>query len=317
MPADGQPFDLTDLEAEVRLLAPVAAPQGSLQLDARDLAARLGHICFHSVVAVNESVLLNVDGHELVLRVAVTNTLTAKEQADVIGYHCYRGRVTPDTAIYLREFHVAPSSSASSLHGSTQPMAEETASPAIASQPIEADVASRASSTGAGSAAAGSDHDASRPGPSAHVHSSGDVAGAAECSRPLRLINAVTRAAQAPTNVVKCFTRDGEWFPVKRALLRPCIALTAALRAAGTAGTANHAAAAAADGGDGAAGPHDVHVDVDTLTFDRVLIFLEAEALGKPTPTFSAHLLDDLLAAAQVRPADGVRGFPSLRFTSA
>jgi hypothetical protein len=51
---------------------------------------------------------------------------------------------------------------------------------------------------------------------------------------------------------VKVVTNDGEWFPVKRVLLRPCIALTTALRAE-------------------QAGPSEaeVPVDIDTLTFDR------------------------------------------------
>jgi hypothetical protein len=65
---------------------------------------------------------------------------------------------------------------------------------------------------------------------------------------------------------------------VQRKLLRPCIALTRALRSE-------------EEG--------EVAVDVDTLTFDRVLIFLEALALGRPTPAFGLHLCSALLAAAQ------------------
>jgi hypothetical protein len=37
-----------------------------------------------------------------------------------------------------------------------------------------------------------------------------------------------------------------------------------------------------------------VHVDIDTLTFDRVLIFLEAQALQRQLPGFAIHYLDDL-----------------------
>lgn len=37
-----------------------------------------------------------------------------------------------------------------------------------------------------------------------------------------------------------------------------------------------------------------VHVDVDTLTFDRLLIFLEAQALQRQLPGFAIHYLDDL-----------------------
>jgi hypothetical protein len=43
----------------------------------------------------------------------------------------------------------------------------------------------------------------------------------------VQLLNAVSRAAAPPaTNVVHVYTNDGEWFPVKKKLLRPCIALT-------------------------------------------------------------------------------------------
>jgi hypothetical protein len=46
----------------------------------------------------------------------------------------------------------------------------------------------------------------------------------------------------------------------------------------------------------------EVHVAVDTLTFDRVLLFLEAQALHKAPPGFAIHLLDDLEEAGL--PAD-------------
>ncbi len=44
--------------------------------------------------------------------------------------------------------------------------------------------------------------------------------------------------------------------------------------------------------------PH-AHINVPTLVFDRVLIYLEALALGKPPPSYAAHLLHDILSAAQ------------------
>lgn len=37
-----------------------------------------------------------------------------------------------------------------------------------------------------------------------------------------------------------------------------------------------------------------VTVNIDTLTFDRVLIFLEAYALKRKPPRFAVHLLGDL-----------------------
>ena len=83
-------------------------------------------------------------------------------------------------------------------------------------------------------------------------------------------------AEAAAANRVDVFTADGEHFPVLKRLLRPCLALTAAVRA-----------------------PERSRADVavDTLTFDRVLIFLEASALGRAPPNFGAHLLEDLRAA--------------------
>jgi hypothetical protein len=43
----------------------------------------------------------------------------------------------------------------------------------------------------------------------------------------LQLINAPCRVDRPPpTNVVHVTTSDGEWFPVKKALLRPCLKLT-------------------------------------------------------------------------------------------
>jgi hypothetical protein len=51
-----------------------------------------------------------------------------------------------------------------------------------------------------------------------------------------------------------------------------------------------------------------VHINVDCLTFDRVLLFLEAHLLGKPPPQWSLHLLDDLAKVweRRLRSLDGV-----------
>jgi Cytochrome b5-like Heme/Steroid binding domain len=79
-------------------------------------------------------------------------------------------------------------------------------------------------------------------------------------------------------NIVDVHTNDDEHFPVKKRVLRPCIALTAQVR------TPDRARC---------------DVDIDTLTFDRALIFLESMALGLPSPNFGVHLLEDLLAAGE------------------
>ncbi|KAJ9507654.1 hypothetical protein QJQ45_019162, partial [Haematococcus lacustris] len=113
----------------------------------------------------------------------------------------------------------------------------------------------------------------------------------------LVLVNAVRPPAQMrPRNelVVRC--SDGEWFPVKRQLLRPCLALTQVVRST-TAGQSE---------GQGGEEEGEVAVEVDALTFDRVLLFLEAQHLGRAPPDWSLMHLEGLLQAA------GVLGLTSL-----
>ena len=53
------------------------------------------------------------------------------------------------------------------------------------------------------------------------------AAGGSQTSLRLQLINLLTKSDRPPsTNVVNVYTNDGEWFPVKKKLLRPCISLT-------------------------------------------------------------------------------------------
>jgi len=73
---------------------------------------------------------------------------------------------------------------------------------------------------------------------------------------------------------------EGDPYLVSRRLLRPCINLTKAIRDETMSSSTS--------------------VDVDTLTFDRVLLFLEAVHHERPPPEFAPHHLDPLLHAAQV-----------------
>lgn len=59
---------------------------------------------------------------------------------------------------------------------------------------------------------------------------------------------------------VEVYTNDGEMFPVKRKLLRPCIALTKTVRAATNTNAPDD---------DDENKPSTAKVDIDTLTFDR------------------------------------------------
>lgn len=81
---------------------------------------------------------------------------------------------------------------------------------------------------------------------------------------------------------VDIYTNDGEWFPVKKQILRPCISLTKHVRNA----------------------QHDrpvVHIDVPCLIFDKVLMFLELQAQGRESCyEVDISALEGLLAAADV-----------------
>jgi len=77
-----------------------------------------------------------------------------------------------------------------------------------------------------------------------------------------RLENATPRAAKRrPENTMDIFCNDGEYFPVRKRLLQPCIALTKAVL-------------------DKTDERLRVDVDIDCCTFDRVLLYLIAESTG-------------------------------------
>lgn len=88
---------------------------------------------------------------------------------------------------------------------------------------------------------------------------------------------------------------DGEWFPVHASLLKPCIALNRAVR---------QALGAGAGGGEAPGAPR-VSVAVDTLSFDRALLHLEAGLRGQAAPI-------DIAAAEQLRPVGLRLGYRAL-----
>lgn len=98
---------------------------------------------------------------------------------------------------------------------------------------------------------------------------------------PLHVADARPRPPPGSSpHLISVLTNDGECFPVHRKLLRPCIALTKAVRTPG-------------EGVEAA-------VNIDTCTFDRVLIFLEAlHTGGKDPPSFGIHHVPDLQRAAE------------------
>lgn len=72
-------------------------------MDAQQLSKLLSKQLFRRVVAVNELVLVSIDGLALVVRISSVNTLDEAGRDQALTYHCYRGLVTPDTEVYLRE----------------------------------------------------------------------------------------------------------------------------------------------------------------------------------------------------------------------
>ena len=70
-------------------------------MDAGRLRQALSGRLFGRVVAANELVLVQVDGLALLVRVAEVNTLDEEAREAALSYHCFRGLVTPETALWV------------------------------------------------------------------------------------------------------------------------------------------------------------------------------------------------------------------------
>lgn len=233
-PTPDQPFELHDLEGEVRLLrSRDATVSRTVELDAHRLGKLVSKQLFRRAVAVNELVLVHMESLALVVRISSVNTLDEAARDEALSYHCFRGLVTPDTFIYLTE----------------------------------------------GGSDGGASHQLSGNNPQYMNGDSEAATGAPPSNGRLVLQNRRSRPLQGRSHaILDVSTRDGEVFPVKRKLLRPCIHLTHAVRS----------------------DTPSVTIAVDTLVFDRVLIFLEANSAGQPAPDFAVHHLGDLLQAGEV-----------------
>ena len=91
--------ELAEVELEVRLLAPQASPA---VLDSAAVVAALAARYTGHVLAAGQVLVLAVGGHDLRLRVAQADVLDASAREEAVGYHSYRGVLTPATAVYLR-----------------------------------------------------------------------------------------------------------------------------------------------------------------------------------------------------------------------
>lgn len=206
-------FTLVDIDLEVSLLGRINDDIEPCTIDATWLTKQFFNAYLGLILAVNEACVFPLPEHvqgnsflsedaEILLRMRNCNSLEEDAAAETVGYHCYRGLISPGTRVYLT---LSEKESAKGIQLSSA---------------------------------------LQRPPPGANSH------------------------------VISIYTNDGECFPVHRQLLRPCISLTKAVRTQGPGVTAE--------------------VDVDTLTFDRVLIFLESQALGKTPPSFGIHLIPAL-----------------------
>ena len=105
-------------------------------------------------------------------------------------------------------------------------------------------------------------------------------------------------------DIVDVVTSDGEVFPVRRSLLRPCIALTAVVQAGlGKYKSEQDSSVFGSGSGSGSGSGGDrqvVPVPVDCCTFDRVLLYLLHLRRESKLPwAFDPLLANDLLSAAE------------------
>ncbi|PSC67239.1 cytochrome b5 [Micractinium conductrix] len=283
-PPAGEPFELAEVEAEVAQLG--RGDGQALQVDARQLAKQLLRSRFSTVLALGEAVVLpwpaggSSDGGDagggarLLLRVTAVHTLDQQAREEAVGYHCYRGLLTHDAQICL----TTPGAPRQ------QQQQQQPQAPGQQQHQQQQQAQKQAQKQGQQQGAAGSCGSSEVGGCGGESPEQLPQSMAAGRGRVV-LLNVKQRPAAGPSrNCVLVHTTDaegeGETFPVQRKLLRPCIALTKAVRSEG----------------EGAPG---VTLAVDTLTFDRVLIFLEALALQRQPPAFGLHLCPQLLEAAQ------------------
>lgn len=135
-----------------------------------------------------------------------TNTLTTEEQEEETAYHCFRGRLTPETLIYLSEAPAAASEGAGAAEGEEEGEEEEEEEEEEGSE-ASSEEEEEAGGHSAPAAAAGVG-DVQRRQQRRRLCAQTRVA---QGSR-VRLVGQQLREARAPpTNVVHVHTNDGEW----------------------------------------------------------------------------------------------------------
>ena len=278
-PSPEEPHELVELSAEVHILSSHHNQYKTgldAVVDASHLTREIIRVNFSRWLCVNEWVVIpNLNGLDLVVRVTEVHTLDRQEREEAIGYHCFRGSLTSTTRIFLQ-----PRSHAEDKND-THNQKEGTEEARLPTT-VEAEGMMHSLSL-AGSITRGSPDNVS-DGNEAH-RQGGDVR--------LKLVNVLLPPPihQNP-DIVNVVTNDEEFFPVKKKLLRSCLALTKVVRDSSSALNPPSPSPQAHQ-------PPSVQVDIDCLTFDRVLLFLEAHILNKTIPAWSLHLIDDLLVAGE------------------
>lgn len=144
------------------------------------------------------------------------NTLTADEQEEAAAYHCFRGRVTPETVVYLQEAPGLSGPGAAEAAGGDGARGGGAAAAAGGRRGAAAGEEESGGGSGSGSSSDEEDGEESSSG------GASDEEGGAPRPPPaqtrvlrgarLRLRGARARAERPPpTNVVHVTTSDGEW----------------------------------------------------------------------------------------------------------
>lgn len=103
--------ELCEVELDARLLSREQADSGDsdalnmhrgTQVEAQDVSEALFAHRTQHMLAVGEVVVLDVGGLDVRLRVSRTDVLSQDAREDAVGYHCFRGLLTPATRVYLR-----------------------------------------------------------------------------------------------------------------------------------------------------------------------------------------------------------------------
>ena len=281
--------ELAVLVIEAQLLHPPLAGTPPVEMDAAEIGRELGRLLFDETVSDNELFMASHRGVALVLRVTDI-ALPEPEQAE-----------------------------AAALAAAAEEEEEEGEEAAAAAAPAGAAVAGAGAATHCYRGLVTPQTTLLVCPSTVHKSSASQRA----VSEGLTLRGVRRREVKPPRHVVLVRTSDGEEFPVPRQLLRPCIALTKAVRAIGPE-------------------PVPCDVDIDCLTFvsaareppparapapppppparpflharsrlrvceptaqrsqDRVLLFLEAAARGAASSfCFEAHVLEEMSAAAR------------------